>query len=461
MSFQAIHKETGKYVSIYKLHNDPEWIGREREEFIAPTGEIMNWSEVGNREVPMIYVKESIDGKKPHFRVNDKVALSFSSYGESQEHKDAKERVYYELEENELGLECQGEIFYLKDLKNYVDQIFIEKTDIRTNKRSDLIIEFSKTHPIFRKGVIIEIQLSPQNEYLTEMRTYSKTESGYSIGWIFHKDLFKKENINIVPFEEARRRYKKWLVSEGRKELNDISETINNKIGEMNKTEENISLAIRKEEEKLESLKEKISKTKEEVYNELKESIAKDITNKAKKEVVDELKEKLDLSSMREKIVNEVKEQIHSKANEEIQRARKEYDETIGQVHGKINSINDRMEQAIRGKEEEIKKRVKNDFENDFRKKFKPEVLAEKLQEELYSYYSELRLGMDSYRKKLERLLRDDYEKIEFWRKEIDKAQKKGDKRVTSKKLKDFSQDKDQYSEELNKFIKKNGESKQ
>ena len=102
----AIHKKTGKRIEAHKLRLDASWIGCKDDEWIAPIPEVSNWEELKENkilEVKVSYIKNhksQRDGVsymvRDHFRITTEGAKD-SSENESEEHKVAKEGIYYNL----------------------------------------------------------------------------------------------------------------------------------------------------------------------------------------------------------------------------------------------------------------------------------------------------------------------------------------------------------------------------
>jgi len=254
---KAIHKKSGKLVPAFKLEsNDATWLGKEKDEWIAPFPEIDNWKflkEKGIKEVFVSFVKshirniEGIDTMvKSHFRIITEGAIP-SPINESEEHKLAKKGIYEDILDNKLIINKKR----IRDLFEIEDIDFEFKlTSSKYSKIADVILLFKQKDEVYGKGIVFEIQLSNQTFENTKERTYDRVLEGYSVVWLWdgmfsmidHK-LLKKE-IEVIPFLKACEEYKELkklefyneinlygelLEKKGREIIQDI-ETIQNKV---------------------------------------------------------------------------------------------------------------------------------------------------------------------------------------------------------------------------------------
>src|SRR3972149_8263941 len=162
---EAIHKISGKRVSSFKIMNDVEWQGKDKDEFIAPFESIENWEEIwamGKKEVRLICVhpikryENTANEEKvsAHFRTEEGNIARSSSWGESDEHKLAKKYIYENIDKISL-INFEGKL--IKDFE-VIENIKMEKGI--GPKRADVLVDFKKWHPIFGRGIAFEVQFS-------------------------------------------------------------------------------------------------------------------------------------------------------------------------------------------------------------------------------------------------------------------------------------------------------------
>jgi len=258
---KAIHKETNKLVTAFKLTEDISWIGRERDKFIALSYDLPE----DVKEVEMIYVnkyarKNGVD-VYPHFRKKPGQSDLISNRGgESKAHKFAKEQVYERLWNGELKIDGKP-----LDL-DLVDDLDIE---YRTSKKGyvipDVIVLFKDIHPIYGKGIVVEIQLSEQSDDKTIERSYERIIRGYSVVWIFgdNINLIEEGNLEVTNYREAIDKFTDDKYIKFQKEINKIGLLFDEKrdsyIEEINSTSK----------ETLETIKSEKYNLKNELTNEL------------------------------------------------------------------------------------------------------------------------------------------------------------------------------------------------
>lgn len=301
----AIHKESGEFVSAWKLLNDVTWIGLNKDEFISPYSEIGNWEEIEG-EVPVIFVNESKDGRQAHFRINHPIAIG-SYWNESYEHKFTKENIYNLLMNDEITFNHGLDKYKLKDFK--IEDIIIEQK-IANNKNAkiaDVLIKFKDNHFIIGNGIIIEVQFSSQNIDRTELRTYDRALKGFSCVWIWEKELDKlNNNFEIINYREAINEFWEKEKYSKESEVRDYSKKIEEKILDLTELKLTIELKLRDFEEKLNSLLKIKNNIEKEFNDELKTK---------KQKLIEEInKEELSsyINDLKIKINNEFKFQINN-----------------------------------------------------------------------------------------------------------------------------------------------------
>jgi hypothetical protein len=240
---KAIHKDSGKLISSFKLIKDLSWAGRSKEKFIAPSYEIGNWIELkkkGITEVEVIYVnpyfkndeKEYVSG---HFRIKTEGAVE-NICNESEEHKLAKEILYQRILDDEIKIINfdNKKISFFAD----IEDISIEERVGR--KKADVLVDFKEIHPVLGRGISFEVQISPQNEKKTFERTYSRSAQGYSIVWLWGDELQDFNNfVEVIPFTEAIELHKRSIEKSSAFFLGDISQKADVKTYEIKKEIQN------------------------------------------------------------------------------------------------------------------------------------------------------------------------------------------------------------------------------
>lgn len=240
---KAIHKKSGKLVTAFKLESDASYIRKEKDKWISPYVEIDNWKflkEKGVKEVEVSFVRShvrKINNKNTsvisHFRINNKYAKP-NPLNESEEHKLAKEGIYEDVINNEIKINGKR----IRDLFE-IDDVYIEHrlSKSKNSKIADVIINFDKKDIEYWKGIIFEIQLSPQNFEQTEDRTYDRILEGYSVVWLwegmFNKDnKLKNKEVTVIPYLKASEEYKKKKKIEFCEEINQYGILIDKKVEE-------------------------------------------------------------------------------------------------------------------------------------------------------------------------------------------------------------------------------------
>lgn len=211
--FEAIHKNSGKRITAFRLRYDLEWQGKERDDFYAPIEYIENAEELiskGKKEIKVSFVKEHLryegtekeEDVSAHFRIEDSEAIENKWVTESQEHKLAKQHIVNNLN-----------VLTIYDGQKEVPIHTLEIEDVHIErgigfKRADVLIDFKKFHEIYGKGICVEIQLSSQKESITNRRTFDRCSYGYSVCWIWSDELEKFNNrLRVTPFNQGIKKY--------------------------------------------------------------------------------------------------------------------------------------------------------------------------------------------------------------------------------------------------------------
>ena len=285
----ARHKETGKLVTAFKIMKSLEWKGKEREFFIAPYHEVGNWDELRNKgikEVEVCFVvghyRKKTDWVNPHFRIKTEGAIE-NYCNESEEHKLAKETIYTYAVNDRIILSN------LKDKKiselNEVDDIKIEKGV--GSKRADVLVDFKEFDKLYGKGIAFEIQISPQGIDKTIKRSYDRAAEGYSIVWLWSKDLEDfNSKVELIPYNKAIDEYQNQIKEKFNQELWDISKRTDEKVNEI-KNRINISLKEMSDKKEfigndITQLLKRIEETNEWAEKHIQDNLKKEIEEKVK-----------------------------------------------------------------------------------------------------------------------------------------------------------------------------------
>jgi hypothetical protein len=317
----AIHKNTGKIVEARKIENDLTWKGTEKDSWIAPHGEIQNWNELkekGITEVPVSFIKShqvstSNELRRAHFRKQIDEAITCSE-NESEEHKLAKEGIYYALLEKKKLLDIGNNKRNLEEFGSCSISIEERISAGRTSKIADVLVKFEKEHPLLGLGIVFEVQFSKQGKNILELRNYQRVLEGYSTCWLFEEDFnleynLKEDSFIITPFKKAIEDYEDYKKEKQDSQLREISEKIDSKIQELNYTINKIELSKRQATSDIdfylsktltkfkEESQEEIEKLEKEKRNLLKESFKINI-NEIKEIIKNDILKNLSLSNI-------------------------------------------------------------------------------------------------------------------------------------------------------------------
>jgi len=341
---KAIHKESGELISSFKLIRNTLWIGKEREEFIAPRHEIGNWQHLKNKgieEVKVSFVKHhkrKINGEETgvvaHFRKECDEAI-INPLNESEEHLLAKEGIYESILENKIIVD--GNL--IGDISE-IDDVDIEHrlSPTKKSKIADVCVTFKKQHLIYGKGIVFEIQFSNQNEEKTEERTYDRVLQGYSVVWLwegnFKDNKLINNNLEVIHFLKAIKEFKdknksEWIndlilfKEERKKQYNDFENKMLSVLQKFNeKTDASLEYLKEVDEKRRTYLKDQekytlniIKESKEQIFEEInkkKEEIIYEISNK------DEIKEAIIKSLNMDDIIFRVKKELFEQIKEGV-----------------------------------------------------------------------------------------------------------------------------------------------
>jgi hypothetical protein len=369
MSLYAIHESSGKPVPAEELERNPEWMNKHKDSWILPDVEILNLQEI--RKLQIIpycsFIKSHLRDNspvRPHFRIVDARVQTQTPENESEEHKLAKDNIYYGIYDNQISFDIGGKEYYPKDLGEF--DVFIEK-GIGT-KRADVLLILKETHPIIGNGIVVEVQLSTQSFEKTDLRSYDRALQGYSCFWLFDRHFDYTGLINtklkVAVYQEVLERYAQAVNNKQAEQIAVYSSFLNRNIQDFNKQNEllesRISYLKRQTDETISNFRQKIQ-------IELKEDIAPE-----KNKIKAELKTELDfyLNQVRT-IADENKTKAKEMINTQEQRLKEDYDKAIENMKITLRSLtmekfNEQIEKVSRkileGEEirEEIRRIVLN-----------------------------------------------------------------------------------------------------
>jgi len=333
---EAIHKTSKKRVSAWKIMEDLEWQGKDKDEFIAPEDLIENFEEVlanGKTEVKLIFVHyfkryegtEQEENVTSHFRSEDGSLARLNSWGESDEHKLAKKYIYDNIDNISL---INFENKKIKDVGE-IEDIKIEKGI--GLKRADVLVIFKNYHPVLGRGIAFEVQYSSQEEEKIIIRSFDRASYGYSVVWLWSKDLKNFTNsVKVTPYNQALKEYNEMTTYLQNNELSNIAEKARRLTSEIRK--EIIDAIVKNKiifedirsfyqsEELYARKKELISETIQEItdakeinikeYNNYKKSLDEEI-NKLKLDIEQQLKTIVTNSINNEILNNIISEKIN------------------------------------------------------------------------------------------------------------------------------------------------------
>ena len=320
---EAIHKESGKLISAFRLDRDLEWQGKQKDKFISPYHEIGNWDEqlkkgIEECEVTFVIRHKRYEGTekeqivREHFRIITEGFIE-NPNNESEEHKLAKQHIHDNWENlviYNLGDKKISDFGKVKDIK-------LESGVGK--KRADVLIIFEKWHEVLGRGIAFEVQISPQRGDKTILRSFDRATYGYSVCWLWSNELKDfKNRVKVIPYNEALKEFTESIVYERDLELSGIAEKAKRFINEQR---ERIMSLVRTNEKILQD-QQLINKNNKEVVENLKNYEFKEWTNECDR--------------IRDEFVKEIertKEEVLSRLHFE--------------THRKINDINEELEGKI------------------------------------------------------------------------------------------------------------------
>lgn len=220
---RAINKTTEELVDVFEVFKNGSYQNLSKGEWIAPKDSIHNWDEISEKDSYVHYVKE----KEYTNWKGTKIWCSpcFAKYPgslaktveESPEHKMLKNWLFNRLRNDDLEIvystatkknkfENKSKLSELNiDWNNYSVEVPIRS---RKNLRADILIPFKQKHALLGFGIVIEIQVSKQNEKETYERSIDRAINGYSTIWLFEKDFeinedeieLKNNNLKVFSF---------------------------------------------------------------------------------------------------------------------------------------------------------------------------------------------------------------------------------------------------------------------
>src|SRR3990170_4201686 len=303
---EAIHKTSKKRVSAWKIMEDLEWQGKDKDEFIAPEDLIENFEEVlanGKTEVKLIFVHyfkryegtEQEENVTSHFRSEDGSLARLNSWGESDEHKLAKKYIYDNIDNISL---INFENKKIKDVGE-IEDIKIEKGI--GSKRADVLVIFKNYHPILGRGIAFEVQYSSQEEEKTIIRSFDRASYGYSIVWLWSKDLKNFTNsVKVTPYNQALKEYNEMTTYLQNNELSNIAEKARRLTSEIRKEiiDAIVKNNIKEYNNYKKSLDEEINKLKLDIEQQLKTIVTNSINNEILNNIISEKINKFDISEL-------------------------------------------------------------------------------------------------------------------------------------------------------------------
>lgn len=292
---KAIHKPSGKVVSADKVSRDSSWIGTTNDEWIATEDTVLNSKSLlslGITEVPLLYISthERYNKGVPtnvrcHFRSNCEQAVMREGINESDEHKIAKEMIAEKLWDKQIKFLTDNKTYTVDDFGEF--DILIEErlSDNNCSKIADVLVKFDRQHPDFKKGIVIEVQLSEQNNDATTERTWRRVEEGYTVVWLFRNDFDEKFNLKkdfliLKPYTKLYNDYREYYKELDKNDVKRYSLEIDRKIQNL----EHISNEIISEiQAKMQEATNNIRNKEQEMFSRINEKSEKTVTENVEK----------------------------------------------------------------------------------------------------------------------------------------------------------------------------------
>jgi hypothetical protein len=406
----AIHKNSQQPITIARLLSDLEWIGREKEDFISPRSRVINWDRVGERDVKVIFVRESIDGRRAHFRIQDDVAIG-NNINESDDHKKAKEGIYFALLNDEIKLSFGGRTYFPSELD--IKDITLETpTNNSSNaKILDVCLMLKEFHPILGNGIAFEIQFSNQTIVVEEIRTYHRVSDGYSCVWLKKNDFnglnkLNQTTLEITPFRNVAEMFEEKKKLNETERLNELGRIINRDKLELENLSSRLNFSLKIKREELEDLKKEINSSIEECSIKYKEEITSEVFNQLNKELIIDLKRVL-----KEKLEEDSKN-LGEYYSEEIK-------EKIRHFLEESNAIESFIKSTIELERDDLIRKIKDEALRNL----SPEVIEKEFKEEMQEKYFKFRNSLQEMTRSYESFVSGDVKKVEFWIEQLRKKE--------------------------------------
>jgi len=269
----AFNKRTKLFVNALEVYKNGAYQNIDKAEWVAPIDKVYNWNvleKLNITEVPVFFRKESfkiIDNIKklirsPCFSKYPNSPADTNSEGESELHKTIKNFIIERIIEDDILF-----LYSSADNKNTIKiseldaDIYQHRLDERTiqssfKTRADILIPLKNRNELFGNGIILEIQLSNQDDKELERRTIQRGLQGYSVAWLSKDNFYIKDGCIFLKNNYIELRSFKWIISElTNKNIKKQVETelglIEQKIYELKEIKEDASLFIKQLDDKL------------------------------------------------------------------------------------------------------------------------------------------------------------------------------------------------------------------
>lgn len=307
----AYNKRTGLFVNALEVYKNGAYQNTDKTEWIAPIDKVYNWGvleKLNITEIPVFFKNAVINKIDGHNKVIRRSC--FSKYpnspadtdtdGESELHKTLKNFIIERIIEDDIEFVYSSSgnknTIKISELDADIYQHRLDERSIQSSfkTRADILIPLKARNELFGNGIILEIQLSNQNDTETEKRTIQRGIQGYSVAWIFKDDFYIKDDCIFLKKNYIELRSFKEIVSElADKKIEKQVETqlglIEQKIDELEEIKQDASDFVKQLDDKLshyynkgiecnmEKIIAKISDKKIELENFVKQEISKEI----------------------------------------------------------------------------------------------------------------------------------------------------------------------------------------
>jgi len=348
---KAVYKKTGEIVSAFKLEFDATWIGKEKEEWLAPRYLILDYQEKGDCKVFYKHSHErDLNGERIRVRshfFHESDRNIFLGNNESLEHKRAKEGIYESICNGDIKIDGKPILPLIKDIE-FEEPISHSKR----SKIADVLAIFKEWHPVYGKGIVFEVQFSNQIAEITEDRTFNRLSEGYSVCWLWDGDFEGNKlkllnydktphKIEIIPYTKAIELYQSKIEDKYIQKINAAGLLLDKKLTLLNdkykdfqndlanKSSEVIEVIIngfRLElgeisshiKEKIDTVKELIKKEKESDINYLFKKAIAELQIELKDNLKKELLQGYNWQNLQQRIILELKDNIGNEIKEKI-----------------------------------------------------------------------------------------------------------------------------------------------